>query len=226
MKFFLTLLFMLLRLCIKAQDTTFYAPYRSGYSMFSVHDELGLIDENKRIVLPNMYDEISDIQEGLIKVRLEEKVGFVNTQNTVKIPLTYNVDTNNMIGARIYQSIQLDNNGQEAGDNFYIAVDNNYTNFSEKLCAVILNGKYGFIDTAGKHVIPFIYDGADNFYKKIAIIRLGNRYGAINHSGQIIIPCKYVKLVVIEDRGLYAEINGKIIILDFNGKVISKNLAD
>ncbi len=68
--------------------------------------------------------------------------------------------------------------------------------FSEGLAAVQLNGKTGFINTAGKVVIPCIYDfawgdGDDGFKNGLAPVRLNGKSGFINTKGETVVPFVY-----------------------------------
>ena len=161
-----------------------------------------------------------------MKVSLNKKIGFVDTKNKIKIPFIHDdADTIKMIGM-IGQRVTLfqyeDSAGVIRNKEISSKIDYNFINFSEGVCSVIKGGKYGFIDTMGKVVIPFIFDGADNFYNKIDVVKMQSKYGAINRFGKIVIPYTYDFLAVYEDKVLYAILNGKIHFLNYTGKEIPK----
>lgn len=57
---------------------------------------------------------------------------------------------------------------------------------------VKINNKYGFIDeTAGKLVVPCVYDGAYPFIDGLALVRKGNKLGYVNETGKEIVPFVY-----------------------------------
>lgn len=58
--------------------------------------------------------------------------------------------------------------------------------FSEGLAAVQKNGKWGFINTAGKVVIPFKYDEALDFDDDIAEVMQGDKVFYIDKTGKLI----------------------------------------
>lgn len=62
-------------------------------------------------------------------------------------------------------AIQVSAEGLE----FRFAKDIMYSGFSEGRCSVKVDGKYGFIDTDGKMVVPAIFDGVNNYSKGLAI---------------------------------------------------------
>ncbi len=63
--------------------------------------------------------------------------------------------------------------------------------FEDGLCPVKMNGKYGFIDTKGKIIIPIVYDYVHNFFDGFAAVSVNNKWGIINKKNQIIIPINY-----------------------------------
>ena len=82
----------------------------------------------------------------------------------------------------------------------------NASDFSEGLARVMRDGKYGFIDTAGREVVPCKYDGADDFHEGMARVTVGGgwrydrffgesflsgKFGFIDKTGREVIPCRY-----------------------------------
>ncbi len=203
---------------VSAQDTILLTAFESGYIPFLVQNKIGLLNENKNVIIPANYDKIGDIRYNLIKVVQNDKLGFLNYKNQIIIPLIYEIDTNISIGARIYKQDEYGANGDISKTTIMIGVDENYTGFTEGLCAVIKNGKYGFIDTLGNVKIPIQFDGADNFFNGLAIVKKNNTYGAINKNGDIVIPFLYDLLVVENNVEIYAQKNGENFYINSEGK--------
>lgn len=60
------------------------------------------------------------------------------------------------------------------------------------LMAVRCNGKWGFLDDAGREVIPPRYDDVENFSQGLAAVWIiGQGWGYIDQYGTQIVPCKY-----------------------------------
>lgn len=101
-------------------------------------------------------------------------------------------------------------------------------NFSEGLAAVCKDDKWGYINKAGKIVIPFEYEWVDNFKDGIAIVRtaklLKGSYsyscGVIDRVGKYIIPLEYDYLLRLYEGLFEASKSDKIGIIDATGKVI------
>ncbi len=91
--------------------------------------------------------------------------------------------------------------------------------YSEGLAMVEQDGKFGYIDTTGKLVIPAKYGIADYFYGGYASVCLGDKWGVIDKTGKTVIPIQYDSAIMYEG---YARVenNGEYSILDANGNVI------
>ena len=63
--------------------------------------------------------------------------------------------------------------------------------FSEGLAAVVLNGKWGFIDKNGNEVTHIKYDSVGAFVEGLAPVRLNDKRGFIDKVGNEVIPCRY-----------------------------------
>ncbi len=64
-------------------------------------------------------------------------------------------------------------------------------NFSEGLCIVKKNSKWGFIDKFGKEVITCIYDRVWSFSEGLAPVMKSGKWGFIDKFGKEVIPCIY-----------------------------------
>ena len=71
--------------------------------------------------------------------------------------------------------------------------------FSEGLVCVEQNDKFGYMDKAGKQVIPPRYDDAQPFSEGLAAVMIEGKYGYIDRSGKMVIPPQF------EDAGPFSE---------------------
>ena len=81
--------------------------------------------------------------------------------------------------------------------------------------------KWGFIDTAGKEAIPFIYENADNFSEGFASVKLNGKWGFINKTGKEITPIKYDSVCDFSEGFAKVKLNGKWGFIDKTGKEIT-----
>lgn len=91
--------------------------------------------------------------------------------------------------------------------------------YSEGLAMVEQDGKFGYIDTTGKLVIPAKYGIADYFYGGYASVCLGDKWGVIDKTGKAVIPIRY-DFAAMQNGYARVENNGEYSILDANGNVI------
>jgi len=191
----------------KGQEVEESPPYPSGFIRFQKNYQHGLLNKDKKVILRPIYDNVSDVSYGLIRAERNNKVGFFDTLGTLKIPFEYDVDTLNRIGSYYLQTEEHDSNGQLTKTTIWTAIDDNFVNFQEGRCAVIKNGKYGFIDTNNNIVLPVIYDAANNYYNGYAVVALGDKFGIIDTAGNFKIPCIYDLLLRGEYGRFYASLD-------------------
>ena len=63
--------------------------------------------------------------------------------------------------------------------------------FSEGLCAIKQNGKWGYIDKKGNTVIDCIYEDVKDFSEGLAVVKKDGKCGYINNKGEVVIDFKY-----------------------------------
>ena len=79
-------------------------------------------------------------------------------------------------------------------------------------------GKWGYVDTLGKSVIPFKWDTASVFIENLAIVGLNGNYGFIDQKGTEVIPLKYEAVENFSDNLALVRANGKYGYIDKTGK--------
>jgi len=62
---------------------------------------------------------------------------------------------------------------------------------SAKLAPIEQEGRYGYVDAAGKVVIPARFEKAKPFCSGLAAVRLGGKWGYIDKTGELVIPPQY-----------------------------------
>ena len=67
--------------------------------------------------------------------------------------------------------------------------------FSEELAAVRIDGRYGFIDTAGRFAIAPRFQAAGAFTQGYAEVRLDNASGIVDRAGRLVVPARFARIV-------------------------------
>ena len=132
--------------------------YSGGYAAAKINDKWGVIDLSNDWLIPPEYDEV-----------ILDELGRCYAQNALFI----------RSGKTVFQVI----NGTRS-DTIY---EDAHPFNDEGYAAVKRNGKWGFIDSSGTEVIPFIFDDALSFGQHLAAVRSGEFWGYINIFGYIVI---------------------------------------
>ena len=94
--------------------------------------------------------------------------------------------------------------------------------FSGGLAKVTVDGKNGFIDSAGNLVVKPQFDDAGSFEEGLAPVELNDKWGYVNKKGKIVVPLKFDwALGFYEGRALVA-IGDKVGYINKSGQYIWK----
>jgi hypothetical protein len=171
-------------------------------SVYKDGEKYGFKDKEGNVVIPAKYENAKASPIFAVPVKLNGKWGFIDKTGKEVIPFKYE-DANYFWGEVIEE---------KTGDSTSFEITNLRT-------AVKLNGKWGFIDTTGKEVIPFKYN-ASTFFGRMAAVELNDKYGFIDDIGNEVIPFKY-DFAFFFNEGLAAvELNGKYGFIDKTGKEV------
>ena len=176
----------------------------------SLNGRCNLLNKKSNTLLyRRWYNDIDDFSEGLAKVELNGKYGFIDKTGREVIPCKYDfaygfsdglasIELNGKYG-------YIDKTGREVIPCKY---DFAY-GFSDGLASIELNEKYGCIDKTGREVIPCKYDWVDDFSEGLAVVKLNEKYGCIDTTGREVIPCKYDYIMDLKDGFVKVKLNGK-----------------
>jgi hypothetical protein len=169
-----------------------------GFAYVSLDGKYGFINDKFQEIVKPIYDRVTDYEDGFAAVAicvvdnsgmyLDNELGTPiskKPENVFKAKKKWGLVDNsgNLITELIYQNIGTAGSAGEQEDWFVF--------FEDGLCAVELNGKYGFIDKNGSEKIPFVYDYVYNFFQGTALVTKNGKSGFIDKSNKIIVPLKY-----------------------------------
>ena len=171
-----------------------------GFRQVSKDGKTGLVNSKGEVVVPIIYDDIGwEFKDGLLPVgvfkegadsdsywRTRCHWGFVNTDGELVIPVEYDYVENFREGfAAVAKLTEVIEQKEEYDGKEYTWEEEVY--------------KYGFINTKGEVVVPFIYDLVRNFENGFAQVGIGDRrwgddpefngeWGLVNTKGELVIP--------------------------------------
>ena len=155
---------------------------------------------DKNIVINPIYDSAELFREGLARVRLGDRIGFIDSSGKVVIPLTFE------FAHDFYEGRALVCNGTRCGfvdETGRMVIPAKYgmspfgPNFRDGFAVVEYpNGKSGYIDLMGREITGARYDRAYPFSEGMARVAvekdaLTYNEGFIDKTGKEVIPLKY-----------------------------------
>jgi hypothetical protein len=188
-----------------------------------IGDKFGVVGKSGEITEPK-YDKVFAVSEGFRIVMQNDKYGYIDNETGKEItPIEYYnaLDFKNglakvQIYDEAYDEYMLWNYIDKTGKVKYDEIEM----FEEGLAAVKLNGKWGFIDTTGKEIIPSQYDEVEKYRKGLAAVKLNGKWGLINKTGKNVIPMKYDYTRYLGGEHIIVTLNEKYGVIDKNGKEV------
>lgn len=188
--------------------------YSDGFFPVLKNDQVGYINEQGKLVVPTIYDNLIDpndkynevwanpVYQGKIVVVKDGAYGVIDTNNKVILSFENNyamMDSFSNDRAPVYDFNTelwglIDTNGKEVVAPQYDGLDGHlggHYGFHEGLLGVIKDDKWGFVTKTGAVAVPFIYDEIRPFSEQLAGVRKGNRWGFIDGANRTVIPFKF-----------------------------------
>ncbi|MCB0840501.1 MAG: WG repeat-containing protein, partial [Bacteroidetes bacterium] len=127
-----------------------------------------------------------------------------------------------------YHLLDSAGNFLSSRDQFWVNPDDEYKiitqieNFQDGMARVKIDGKWGYINTTGKIIIPPEYRNAQDFSQGLAAIRFKNGWGYINGQGDIEIKPKFQRAGDFVQGRAPVKMNSGWGYIDLEGKKASK----
>ena len=163
----------------------------------SIGIKFGCVDEDDRIIIPCIYDEISALfkmkdsfswKDDLCGVRIGNAMGVIDASGKILIPCKY----------------------EDFG-----------TFKKNELARVRLDGKWGYVDTGrGVEIVPCVYDELWALVDGMIPIRKSDKWGYLNDRGEEVIPCVYDKVQPFKNKFAKVCLNGEWFRIDKNGNKV------
>jgi tetratricopeptide (TPR) repeat protein len=185
------------------------------------------------------FEEVGQFSEGLLRVKLAGKMGYVNSEGKLVIPTVYDdvdiisrpydSDLSRYIGQDIDEEGEGDGPGElEEEDYVYVycykeskalnlvtIYPNSLGDFTSGLANISIGEKVGSIDKNGKIIVPIIYDYISPFRNGLAVAltkKSEEQFAPvlISNSGQIILEGSVIMTWVDDNRAVLIDRSGKL----------------
>lgn len=193
----------------------------------------GYIDSLGNQTIDFKFKYCEDFSEGLAVAKKNSKYGYIDKKGdwviAPKFDIAYNFK-NGYAAVRIKDKwFFIDHSGENSLNQYFIEIGDNYVmkGFSEGYACVriyfedngkINESKWGFIDTSGNRLTPFIYDTVKNFSDGVAVVaRDGYKYGYVDNRGKEIIPPIYEEAFKFNENLGLVRLDGFYGFIDKNG---------
>lgn len=146
---------------------------------------MGFKNKNGKTVIKARFEQASDFENGLAKVKLKGKYGFIDCEGNMQVPAAF--DLLYPFSDNMALVLFKDKYGfiEKTGDFIIPAVYDLAYSFSEGLAVVKQNDKYGYINKQGEFVIPLMFDNARSFENGLARVELNEKEAYIDNSGKL-----------------------------------------
>ncbi len=154
------------------------------------------------------YDAVSSMGNGVAAVNKNGKWSLVNKDGKDLIGKTYKyvamdekqiVYRNNRLFVNDGKGYRMiDSSGKTYGDKKYQAV---HIFNDDTYAAVMIDGKWGFVDSKGKMVIEPQYEDARSFANGFAAVKVDGMWGFINLDGKMVIEPQFENAKDFNDHG-------------------------
>ncbi|TAF67294.1 MAG: WG repeat-containing protein [Cytophagales bacterium] len=152
----------------------------------------GFVDEQGELVIAAEYDEVSDFEDNIAWVKIDNKCGLIDPEGHTIVPIEYDEIAPKKFEESLVRVEKSNRYGfvNNSGELIVPCIYDEAGYFREGLAYVKKDNKYGFVDESGEVVIPLRYDEIQiyekyfGFYKGKAKMRIGNRQGYVYRDGR------------------------------------------
>lgn len=208
--------------------------FSEGLAAISKNDKYGFIDTKGKVVIEPKYEWASSFSNGLAIVSAEGLYGAIDKQGKTVIPFEYQALANFHDGFATAARPPKDPEDYESKYGLInkqneVVIPFMYEsmgNLSESLIAVKKDGKWGYVDTKNKAIIPITlkYEMVNDFSDGLAAVfsyeeNSDNlKYGYIDKTGKLVIPMQFIKAYWDDSEGIIDFNNGIAVVNDKEGR--------
>lgn len=167
------------------------------------------------------YDYIEQFTNGVARVELNNKQGYITDSGVLICPIIYNYVSD---FAEDIAIVKLNNKYgyiNSKGDKLTEVIYDDVSKFHNGVACVQIDSKYGFIDITGKILYPFNLQHVKEEIDGVCIVEDDNKYGMLDITKfELICPIIYDRINNFENGFARIKLNGKYGFINKQGKEI------
>lgn len=180
----------------------------------------------KLVIQPKqVYESVYYFYDGLSRVSMNKKYGFVDSTGKEVIPLKYESASSFSEGLAAVKLNGKTGFIDKKGKTVVPFKYDSACDFQQGLAAVELKKKWGLVNKAGKEIVKPQYDEPIFFrgFSDVATVYLNEKVGAVNKAGKEIVAPKHSYIYSLGEGLLCVQDKDKKSIFDNSGKQIAKD---
>lgn len=181
--------------------------FSEGMAAMAQKRKYGFVDTSGKVVIPFKYDKVESFKNGIAKIWVGwQHVGYINSKGEEVIPSDFEaMDQANLkryhskfiIGLKDSVQHIFDYSGKEIATLRYETISE--FNGSEKSFLVLMNNKWGVLDSNLRIKIPIEYESLEVIFPNKIAARKKNKIGFITNEGKVISPFEYDWVAPFQD---------------------------
>lgn len=190
------------------------------------YNNWGCIDKNGQTVLPFVYER-NEFHDGLAIISIESNrkrlFGYMDKHGKTVIPCIYTYAAHFHCGVAAVRKddkwFYIDKQGKQVKE--LLPYSSKDLKFHEGYAIIdSKEGKYGFLNTQGRIIIPCVYDEVKNYNDGLAWVCKDSKWGCIDILGNIVIPFVYSDCLDFKENLAAVKKDGKYGYIDKKGVVV------
>lgn len=195
-------------------------PFYENYARVLMKGRYGFIDIKGNMYISPQYPDAGNASEGMIAVKINNKWGFVNTDEELKVQPYYDQVWAFVNGCAIVYGSGKYNLVNKEGKELHASCESlKVTSTGKYLLG--REGRFGLADERGNEFLPVRYEKIREVKDGYFIVNLRGLYGVLDRNASIVIPItySYIQYDTFNQLFICGSDNGhKAIRIDQNGK--------
>lgn len=172
-------------------------PCRDGMTVIKNENGYGVLSQKGTTVISPQYELIRDFSSGVAVVYHDRQYGVIDRKGAFTLPFSLNL-------------VEL----------------NDYYNHLARaarynLMTTRIKKQYGYVNTKGNTVIPFLYEDGHLFFSNgLVAVKLGGKWGFINEKGENAVPFMYDTVSAFSSGRAYVLLKDTLQVIDTKGNAL------